>query len=245
MIVDTNTWVGHWPFQRLVRATPAELAEHLAVEGIDRAWTAAADAVLYQDPQLGNADWLPKMAEHEQLVPVAVIDPSLRNWRDSLKHCSEHWGARVVKLVPSYHRLDLESSEVNECLEEAAAAGLAISIQYRMEDERRHHLLMKVPPPPTDAIVALARRHPDTKLHVACAYRPEALQMLPADNLIFEISSLEAMDTIAAITEKIPPDRLCFGSHTPFYLARAAVLKVQASALPKETLDQITTDPLL
>ncbi|MFQ5809489.1 MAG: amidohydrolase family protein [Armatimonadota bacterium] len=245
MIVDTNTWVGHWPFQRLVRSTPPELAEHLAAEGIDRAWTAAADAVLYQDPQLGNADWLPAMATHDTLVPVAIIDPSLRNWRDSLKQCVEQWGARVVKLVPSYHRLDLESADVDECIEEAADGGLAVSIQYRMEDERRHHLLMKVPAPPTDAIVALAQRHPETKLHVACAYRPEALRMLEAENLIFEISSLEHMDTLASMTEKIPAERLCFGSHTPFYLARSAVLKVQASALPEETLDQITTDPLL
>jgi len=245
MIVDTNTWVGHWPFQRLARSTPSELAEHLANEGIDRAWTAAADAILYQDPQLGNAEWLPKVAKLEQLVPVAIIDPSLRNWRDSLKQCVEQWGARVVKLVPSYHRLDLESSAVNQCLEEVSSKGLAVSIQYRMEDERRHHLLMKVPAPPPDAIVALAKRHPQTKFHVACAYRPEASRMLEAENLIFEISSLEGMDTLAAIAERIPAERLCFGSHTPFYLARSAVLKVQSSKLPQETLDQITADPPL
>lgn len=245
MIADTNTWVGQWPFQRLVRSTPAELAEHLAEEGIDRAWTAAADAILYQDPQLGNADWLAAMAGHETLAPVAVINPSLRNWRDSLAQCAEQWGARVVKLVPSYHRLDLESGDVDECIEQAVGRGLGVSIQHRMEDERRHHLLMKVPAPPTDAIVALAGRHPETKLHVACAYRPEALRMLDAENLIFEISSLEYMDTLASMTEKIPVERLCFGSHTPFYLTRSAVLKVQASALPKETLDQITADPLL
>jgi len=245
MIVDTNTWVGHWPFQRLVRATPSELAEHLAAEGIDRAWTAAADAVLYQDPQLGNADWLPDIAEHEQLVPVAIIDPSLRNWRDSLKQCVEQWGARVVKLVPSYHRLDLESAQVAECIEEAAGQGLAVSIQYRIEDERRHHLLMQVPAPPTDAIVALAQRHPATKLHVACAYKAEASRMLEAGNIIFELSSFEAMDTLADMTEKIPAERLCFGSHTPFYLARSAVLKVQSSTLPKDTLDRITAEPIL
>ena len=245
MIVDTNTWVGHWPFQRLVRATPRELAEHLAAEGVDRAWTAAADAILYQDPQLGNADWLPKMAEHEQLVPVAIINPSLRNWRDSLAQCVEQWGARVVKLIPSYHTLDLESADVDECIEEAAGRGLAVSIQQRVEDERRHHLLMQVPAPGADAIVALAGRHPETKLHVACAYRPEAFRMVEAENLIFEISSFEYMDSLAAMTERIPAERMCFGSHTPFYLTRSAVLKVQFSTLPQETLDTITANPLL
>ena len=245
MIVDTNTWVGHWPFQRLARATPSELADHLAAEGIDRAWTAAADAVLYQDPQLGNADWLPQIAEHEQLVPVAIINPSMPNWRDSLSQCVEQWGTRVVKLVPSYHQLDLEAAEVSECIEEAARKRLAVSIQYRMEDERRHHLLMQVPAPPTDAIVALARRHAEAKLHIACAYKPEAFRMVEAENLIFEISSLEAMDTLAAMTENIPAERLCFGSHTPFYLIRSAILKVQSSRLPRETLAKITAGPLL
>ena len=36
MVIDTNTWVGHWPFQPFDLSTPPELLSRLDAEGIDR-----------------------------------------------------------------------------------------------------------------------------------------------------------------------------------------------------------------
>lgn len=242
MILDTNTWVGHWPFQRLTPATPAALIRQLRTEGIDQAWTAAADAVLYPDPQQGNEVWLPRLAKVQGLVPVAVIDPTLPNWPESLDRCVHDWGAQVIRLVPSYHRLKLNDPRVDE-LVLAAAGRLAISIQFRMEDERRHHPLMKVPPPAADDLLALARRHPRTTFHVACAYLDEAVELAGAPNVVLEISSLEGMDTLRAVTAQIPAERLCFGSYTPFYYTRAAVLKLRHTDLDAAVVDAIGAGP--
>lgn len=242
MILDTNTWVGHWPFQRLSPTTPAALARRLRAEGIDRAWTAAADAVLFPDPQQGNASWLPRVARVEGLVPVAVIDPTLPNWRRSLEACVRRWGARVVRIVPSYHRLDLADARLDDLVR--AAEGLfAVSIQFRMEDERRHHPLMKVPPPPVDALLAFVRRHPQATFHVACAYLGEAVRLAAAGNVVIEISSLEAMDTLRTAASRIPADRLCFGSHTPFYYTRAAVLKLRHADVDPATAAAVAAGP--
>ncbi|MBM4082595.1 MAG: hypothetical protein FJ278_23015, partial [Planctomycetes bacterium] len=225
------------------KATPKELMAHLRAEGIDRAWTAAADAVLFPDPQQGNEVWLPKVAKIAGLVPEAVIDPSMANWRDSLGQCAEEWGARVVKLVPTYHRLALNDPRVDECIVEAARRGLIVSIQFRMEDERRHHQLMKVPPPNVDDLLALARRHPDTRIHVACVYFAEAAKLSAAPNFVFEISSIEHMDTLRAITAQIPAERLCFGSYTPFFYTRAALLKLRDTDLAADVVARIAAGP--
>jgi hypothetical protein len=242
MIVDTNTWVGHWPFQRLAPATPAALIRHLRAEGIERAWTAAADAVLYPDPQQGNEQWLPRVAKVQGLVPVAIINPTLPNWPESLQRCVQGWGARVVRLLPSYHRLDLGDAQV-DALVRAAAGRLAVSIQFRMEDERRHHPSMKVPPPATEDLVALARRHPQTRFHIACAYLGEAVKLAAAPNVVLEISSLEFLDTLRALTARIRAEQLCFGSYTPFFYTRAAVLKLQHTDLEPALVAAIGSGP--
>jgi predicted TIM-barrel fold metal-dependent hydrolase len=243
MILDTSTWVGHWPFQRLAPATPAALIRKLRAEGIDRAWTAAADAVLYPDPQQGNELWLPRIAKTEGLVPVAIIDPTLPNWPASLERCAHDWGARVVRLIPSYHRLNLNDPRVDELIRAAAAKKLVVSIQFRLEDERRHHPLMKVPPPAIADLLTLARRHPQTPFHVACAYLGEAVKLAAAPNLVLEISSLESLDTLAAVTTQIPAAQVCFGSYTPFYYTRAAVLKLQNTSLDAAVVDAISAGP--
>jgi predicted TIM-barrel fold metal-dependent hydrolase len=187
--------------------------------------------VLYPDPQLAKEVWLPRIAKVDGLTPVAVIDPTLPNWGTSLQRCVERWRARVVRIVPSYHRLNLSDPRLHELVGAATAGRLVVSVQFRMEDERRHHALMKVPPPNINDLLALIRRHPQTCFHVACAYLAEATQLAAAPNVVLEISSIEAMETLRAATERIAPAQLCFGSHTPFYYTRAAILKLQHSDL--------------
>lgn len=243
MIIDTNTWVGHWPFQPLKPATPQELMEHLESEGIDRAWTAAADAVLFSDPQIGNERWLPAISQYDRLVPVAVIDPTFGNWRNSLNRCVNEWNARVMKLVPNYRCFALDTPEVDECIVTASEMNLVVSLQVRMEDERRHHPLMKVPPLSAEELLSLSKRHSEMTFHVACAYLRQLRQLDQADNFVFEISSLEQFNTLKAILEIVPAERLCTGSHTPFYYTRSALLKLQSADVPKDTVCQIQEGP--
>jgi len=239
VILDTNAWVGQWPFHPFPVTTPAQLADHLSQEGIDKAWVAPADAVLFPDPQLGNERWLPELSRYPSLVPVVIIDPTYANWRESLKRAAGDWGAQAVKLVPTYRCFSLDDSQVDELIQTATSMGLTISIQMRLEDERRHHPLMKVAPLDPSVLLELSRRHPETMFHIACAYLPELRRLAEAENLVFEISSLEVLDTIRSLLEIVSPERLCFGSHTPFYYTRSAVLKMQTADVAEDVLTRI------
>ena len=59
----------------------------------------------------------------------------------------------------------------------------------------------------------------------------ESVLQLAASGVSFEIAMLEGMAGVASLLERLPLDRLCFGSHSPFYYFESAKLKLQESDL--------------
>ena len=53
-MIDINTALGNWPFQRFSQSTPAKLSKHLKQEGISRALISSIDAIFYPDPDVYN-----------------------------------------------------------------------------------------------------------------------------------------------------------------------------------------------
>ncbi|HBE01729.1 MAG TPA: hypothetical protein DC049_04555 [Spirochaetia bacterium] len=241
MLTDTNVWIGSWPFAKTGISDISHLSAHLEKEGIDRAWVAPLDAIFYSDCGIGNDTWLPEICRHKQLRPVAVINPSMQNWQDTIIKAENEWGVRIIKLVPGYHLYNLASENIFACVEYAIKENILISIQIRMEDERRHHPLMKVPSCSIDDIRRLVRRYPETLFHIASAYFSEAVLLKDLNNIILEISGIEHLDTVNTIGKYLPYNRLCFGSHTPLYYTRSAILKIQKSTCSAEDLEIVKT----
>ena len=74
MLIDINTWIGHWPFRRLRRATAAGLLKHMDRVGIDTAVVADVSAVLYRDSHAATQDLASAVRRHrDRLLPVATL----------------------------------------------------------------------------------------------------------------------------------------------------------------------------
>jgi uncharacterized protein len=65
---------------------------------------------------------------------------------------------------------------------------------------------------------------------------------LAARGMRFEIATLEGVEGIARLLAQIPGDRLCFGSHSPFFYFESAKLKLQESALSEAQIKAISVD---
>jgi len=233
-LVDASTWLGHWPFGELEPDTAAELVAHQGARGIARSCVASLDAVFYQDPRSANERLARQVADHPLLEMVAVVNPALANWPDQLAatlDCS-----RQIRLVPNYHGYRLTDPGAEQLLAAAHDAGLRVSIQIRLEDERAHHPLMKVPAVPVDDVLAAARRRPAQKLLVMAPYRGEALRLGEQANLLVEYSHIESQSSLDDLLAALPTEQVVFGSHTPFFVTLAAIAKLETSRADESTL---------
>ena len=227
MILDANVWLGHWPFDDLEPDTSRELVAHQASLGINLSSVASLDAVFYRNPMSANRKLFRELRDNVTLEPVAVVNPVLANWSDALDHYVDDHHCRQIRLTPNYHGYDLFDPFVDELLDAARELGVKVSIQVRLEDERAHHPLMKIPGVPVESIAAVAERRPDDTYLVLCAYRNEALKLAGHPNLLLGISHVEYLDTLNSTLRQIPAEQLVFASHTPLFVTRAALAKVE------------------
>lgn len=228
-VVDTSVFCGHWPFRNLPFRSPGELKKHLTMRGVNSAWVASAEAILYPDPMQGNVPLSSAVKDDAFFVPVAVLDVTLAGWRKDLRECLEERGFRALKLTPNYHLYPLSDSRVGELAECAREAGVPLCIQVRMMDERTHHPLMKVPQIPAADIASLAKRHPRTRFLACGADRGMLKTFADVENVWAEISFVESRNTLVQAIETLGLKRVVFGSHSPLLYVEASGAKLDAA----------------
>ncbi|MBX3010072.1 MAG: hypothetical protein KF832_01150 [Caldilineaceae bacterium] len=249
-MIDADVLVGHYPFRPFPHPSQdlAQLKAYLQARGIQRACLASLHAAFYADPQQGNAELLPQAALDPFFLPVATINPTLQNWRDTLARCAEEYGCPLVRLLPNYHLYSLDAGCVDELFAETERRGLRVAIVKRLEDERMHSLLMKVPGVENHEISALAQRYGGPLL-IQSAYFHEIKELATASpQLYFDIAFAETLNTLHRLTESVAIDRLVFSSHTPFFYPEAAIGKMtswQGSQAERQQIASGTLTALL
>lgn len=246
-MIDADLLMGHYPFRPLPHTSsdPQAIKAYLQERGIQRACLASLHAAFYTDPEQGNAEVLPLIVQDDFFLPVATINPSLHNWRTTLRRAVDEYGCRNVRLLPNYHQYPLDAPFVDAFLGAAQTHGLLVTIVKRLEDERMHPPLMKVPGVANSDIVALAQRYPQPLL-VLSAYFAEIKELAAATpNLYFDIAFAETLNTLPRLTETVPPVRLLFGSHSPFFYPEAAIGKIAQWQTSTEIRDAVVRGNLM
>ena len=238
-LIDTSVFCGHWPFRNLSPRDPAGLRRHLSSRGVDRAWVAAAEAVLFPDPMEANEPLFTAIAGDEFFIPLAIVNVTLPQFMADAAACVERWKCRGFKLLPNYHQYSLSDARVQKLLQFCADANAPVCIQLRMMDERAHHPLMLTPGVAAAEVTALAEKFPRNRFLACGAYTSE-LKALKAGNLWVELSSVESGDALGNALKHIAADRIVFGSHSPFYYFEAEAAKLNVgNDIPAGTLEKI------
>lgn len=246
---DASVWVGRWPFRPAALTLPG-LEARLRTHNVEGACVAPVEAVLAPDPlplSLALCRLAGRRRSGFRWVPTAVIDPSLRGWEEGAQ-ASLRLGARCLKVVPNYHlypvvpggRVSAPAPWVPRSAEEglrglhalcalAAATGVPVAVQVRLQDERTHHPLMQVPAVPAAEVAALAAQHPDGRFIACGCTLGELAAFASARNVWVELSHVEGRETLVDALTRVPAERLLFGSHSPILYTAAAVAKVEAA----------------
>lgn len=243
-LIDTHAFLGSWPFSLSPALTAAQLAAHLACNGIRRALVSHLGAVFQPDPMPANRALFAALRRMPALVPVPILNPALATWRDHLNRCSAAaMPLRAVLILPNYHRYALTSRRLDIFMSALAEARVKLILNVRFEDERHTYFALRIKGVTVDAIATFLRRFPQH--HVLCAglYHSE-IERLAAQckNFSADISFAEAMTTLESLRDKIPAQRLMYGSCAPLLSVPAQVAKIRHARLPARQLGLVASE---
>ncbi len=258
MIIDVNCSVGSWPFRDLPVTTAGALSSHAQGERIDSALVSSLDAVFRPDPDFCNLRLAEELDVFDNLIPVPVINPRIARFGVQIEEYLA-LGLPAIKIHPNYHGYSLDYGNVDRLASILAERNIPLMVTIRLEDERFHPPNMGVPPVPMEEIRELAIAHPSLDLVCLNAYGREIRQFMNAggtdkspevrneeapgvpDNVYFDIAFVEFFKTIDEMLTYVSKDRILFGSHTPFFVTRAALMKLVWSDCEDEIIEGISS----
>lgn len=243
-LIDTNVSLGQWPFRHEMLADTTALVAKLRQQGVTQAWVSHFDALLHKDISSVNARLADECQRHGGglLTPIGALNPMLPGWEEDMHRCAEVHRMPGIRLHPNYHGYKLDGPVFERVLQLADERRLLVQISVIMEEERTIHPLVNVPATDTAPLSTVLAKFPNVRLQLLNAFRTLrglSLISLAKHGVCFEIAMLEGVAGIESLLKQLSPDRLCFGSHAPFFYVESAKLKLQESALDEAQMKAI------
>ena len=252
MLVDINSYVGHWPFRQLNYNTCGTLIKRMNTFGVDVSVISNLNGILYQNTQPANEELYKEMETdrmyRDRLIPFAVINPIYAGWKNDIEVCTKEYGMRGIRLYPKYHGFELSNPSCIELVKFARDRGLPVALSLRMADSRPSSWLDldRASEWNLSDIIPIVKEVPDAKyliLNVANSTRlsDEETKLLKSANILLDTSG-RAMNSLNDLLDVFGKEKFAFGTHSPIldYLTgrlRIEALKdVEASKEAKEML---------
>ncbi|HUG69198.1 MAG TPA: amidohydrolase family protein [Pirellulaceae bacterium] len=239
--IDTNISLFQWPFRRLPLDDVEALVAKLRSLGIIEAWASSFEGVLHRDIAGVNSRLAEVCGRYPELIPIGCINPELPNWEDDLRRCIDDYHMPGIRLHPNYHGYTLADPRFRQLLERATSAGRFIQITVALEDTRTQHPMVQVPDVDLAPLSDLMRSHLGAKVQLLND-RPRGLlldELAKTPGVYFDTARVEGTDGIKSLMQKIPRGRVMFGTHAPFLIPEAALIRTYESDLGEEELQSL------
>ncbi len=230
-IIDTNIHLFRWPFRRLPLDETARLVKKLRQFNITQAWASSYEGLLHRDLSSVNRRLQQRCTAFPELIPIGTINPTLPGWQRDLVDCKTKLAMPGIRLYPNYHHYTLKDSLVTDLLQQAASLGLFVQIAVSLEDGRTQHRSMQVQDVDVSPLPALLGQFPNLPVQLLNAKLPVALtaQLAKLPNLFLDVSRVDGSAGIPRLAEVFSLNRILFGSHAPFLIPEAALIRVHES----------------
>lgn len=232
-MIDSNAYVGEWPFRRLPYSQPDNLLRKMDALGIEKAVVSRLENVFFKDLLVGNRELHAIVQAHaDRFIPAYTINPAYPGWDEDLEICIEELGARNLRLHPNYHQYELLGQENLRLLEIAREHDLLTMVSIGLEDARHHHRLVRVPDVSAGDIAQAVNAFPHVRFLVAAGRFAEVTSIWRSvdkrENLYVENSRVQGpIHDVAKLCSIIGPDHVLFGSNAPLHYHESAKLSIE------------------
>jgi predicted TIM-barrel fold metal-dependent hydrolase len=245
MIIDSNVYLGSWPFRHFPWPETAQRVRKLRDSGVTQAWVGSFDGLLHKDLASVNARLAAECRRHGDgfLVPFGSVNPRLPDWEEELRRCQEVHQMPGIRLHPGHHGYRLSDAVCTRLLEQASRRRLLVQLVVKMEDERTQHPLMRVPAVDTRPLPGLLAELRELRLILLNGLGDlrgdELVTVVRSGQVFVEIAMLEGVGGVARLVQSLGSEKLLFGSHFPFFCWEAAALKLREADLRDTDLQAI------
>lgn len=252
MLLDINSYIGHWPFIQRTHNTLEGRLERMDRFGIDVAVVSSLNGVFYKNPQSANEELheaiRSKRAHADRFVPFAVINPIYASWKTHFNVCLQRMGMKGIRIYPKYHGYDLTDPTCIELVKRSRDAGLPVAVSLRMVDSRPSSWLdlsRKTEWALKDALPVI-RAVPDAKFIIvnvsnSTALADEDAALLKKTDFVMDTSGRNILD-LGGLIRTYGKDKFGFGTHAPMLDEVTGLLRIEslrddeADAVAKEDL---------
>ena len=260
MIIDTCTYVGHWPYRKLPCETLREITEKAEKRGTTHIICTNLNGIFYIDSMEGNREFYEEFKNYNgsvKVLPTAVINPNYIEWERDIIECKE-MGFKGIALYPLYHGYSLKDDIAKKAYKMAGDLGLFVKLDAGFENIRQRNPLDVFKDLDSGEIVELLKSdyrvttiisstflNPSGTMGLTDDVRVEALKR---DNVFFNMIYADSYlgGSFEAHLKDFTPDHLVYGTQAPFRYMEPQLIKMfTIEALSDEAREKIFCKNLL
>lgn len=237
MLVDANSYIGHWPFLQRRYNTCASRLERMKRFGVDIAMLSNLNGIFYKNPQAANEELFEEIRSgrefKDRFIPFAVINPVYAAWRDHFAE-SDRMGMKGIRLYPKYHGYDVSDPRCVELVKRARDRGVPVALSLRMVDSRPSSWmdLERAREWSLRDVVPIVKAVPDAKFLVLNVANSAVLE--EADLALFRKADI-VMDTsgralvnLGELIRTYGSNKFAFGTHAPILDDVTGLLRIES-----------------
>ncbi|MGH2564365.1 MAG: amidohydrolase family protein, partial [Ginsengibacter sp.] len=236
MLIDINTYTGHWPFRQLQNNTCKTRLQLMKQFGVDVSVISNLNGVFYKNTQSANEELYEELKSdryfNNRFIPLAVIDPIYAGWKDDLSVCVQKMGMKGIRLYPKYHRYDLANPSCVELVKRVRDMGLVVSLSLRMVDSRVSSWLDIDHEWQLKDILPIIQEVPDAKYLILNVVNSTQLSndeaaLLKKTDILIDTSG-RAITSLGELLNKYGKDKFAFGTHSPILDSFTGLLRIES-----------------
>lgn len=237
MLIDVNSYIGHWPFRRLKGNTCKQQIDRMNQYGIQSAVLFNLNGIFYKNVQSANEELFEAIQEKSEykkrFIPFATINPIYSGWKHDFEESIDKLGMKGIRLYPLYHGYDLTNPACIELARMAEKRNIPIAMSLRMVDARPSSWLDINKEWSLKDTLPLIKAVPKAKyliLNLAnnsnfSAFNKEELALVRSTNILMDTSGRMVME-LGDMAKNYGEGKFAFGSHFPILDPVTGLLRI-------------------